>query len=99
MLAGHETTANSISWAVLELCKHPEIQTRLRDEIRGTERSIQERGDSGFTGKDFERMPYLTAVVKVACFSRHSLRDFNRTLTTGDITVPPSCNPSRKTSN
>lgn len=65
MLAGHETTANTLSWTILELCKNLDIQTRLRSEIREMERTIQQRGGSGFEARDFELMPYLAAVIKV----------------------------------
>jgi cytochrome P450 len=34
LAAGHETTASAMSWAVYCLCKHPDVQTRLRDELR-----------------------------------------------------------------
>ncbi|KAJ5755847.1 hypothetical protein N7533_005390 [Penicillium manginii] len=32
--AGHETTATALQWAVYALCKNPDVQTRLREEIR-----------------------------------------------------------------
>ncbi|SJL09876.1 uncharacterized protein ARMOST_13257 [Armillaria ostoyae] len=63
IMAGHETTSNSLSWALLELAKHPEIQSKLRDEIRAMEPLVLSRGGS-FTATDFDNMPYLTAVVK-----------------------------------
>jgi cytochrome P450 len=62
MIAGHETTANSLSWALFELTRHPEIQNKLRAEIR---EKIAEKDHSVFSGNDYENMPYLTAVVKV----------------------------------
>jgi cytochrome P450 len=34
MSAGHETTAGALVWAVLSMCLHPDIQHRLRNEIR-----------------------------------------------------------------
>lgn len=34
LAAGHETTATALTWAVYILCKQPEIQTRLRAEIK-----------------------------------------------------------------
>lgn len=34
LAAGHETTATALTWAVYILCKQPEIQTRLRTEIK-----------------------------------------------------------------
>ncbi|KAJ7350822.1 cytochrome P450 [Mycena albidolilacea] len=64
IMAGHETTANSFSWAVLELARQPKIQSRLRSEIRSMERTVQARGSYEFTTSDIESMPYLLAVVK-----------------------------------
>ena len=34
LLAGHETTASALTWAICMLCKHPDLQTRLRNEVR-----------------------------------------------------------------
>ncbi|KAG7442653.1 cytochrome P450 [Guyanagaster necrorhizus] len=64
ILAGHETTANAFSWTLLELSKRPEVQERLRAEIRAKERLIFDRGDTEFTVQDLDSMAYLTAVVK-----------------------------------
>lgn len=63
MFAGHETTANTLSFSLLELARHPDIQTRLRAEIK---EAIQ-RSDSGQTYLDMselENMTYLGAVIK-----------------------------------
>jgi cytochrome P450 len=62
MGAGHETTASSVSWALFELTRHLDTQDNLRAEIR---EKIAEKGNSVFSGHDYENMPYLTAVVKV----------------------------------
>lgn len=34
LAAGHETTATALTWAIYALCVHPEMQYRLREEIR-----------------------------------------------------------------
>jgi cytochrome P450 len=34
LVAGHETTANALSWAVERLCRHPERMERLTEEVR-----------------------------------------------------------------
>jgi cytochrome P450 len=34
LVAGHETTANALSWAVERLCRHPEKLGRLTEEVR-----------------------------------------------------------------
>ncbi|KAK0436857.1 cytochrome P450 [Armillaria borealis] len=64
ILGGHETTSNSISFALLEMCRKPQMQGRLRKEIRATEQVVRERGDSSFLPSDFESMSYLSAMVK-----------------------------------
>lgn len=64
MVAGQETTASTISWALYELAKKPAFQQRLRDEIHDMERTVQERGAAEFTVADFEAMPYLQAVLR-----------------------------------
>ncbi|KAJ7099339.1 cytochrome P450 [Mycena belliarum] len=82
IMAGHETTANSFSWAVLELARQPKIQSRLRSEIRGMERIIQTRGSFEFTTVDIEAMPYLLAVVKeVLRFHPVSFNNFRQSAT------------------
>ncbi|KAK0475520.1 cytochrome P450 [Armillaria novae-zelandiae] len=65
MFAGHETTANTLSWTFLELanifmCK-TDYELRL-DQREG--RVIFTCGDTEFSVDDLDSMPYLTAVVK-----------------------------------
>lgn len=66
LLAGHETSATTLCWVLLELARHPEVQSKLRDEIRLTEQAITARGGSDFTATDLDNMVYLAAVLK-AC--------------------------------
>lgn len=33
LLAGRDTTANTLSWLIYELSRHPEVVRKLRDEI------------------------------------------------------------------
>jgi len=63
LLAGHETSATTLCWVLLELARHPEIQERLRAEIRATELSSG-RNASAFTASDLDGMLYLAAVLK-----------------------------------
>jgi len=65
MFAGHESTANTIGWSLLELAKHPEVQSRLRTEIREAEAAALARGDPEITITDIDHMTYLHAVTKV----------------------------------
>ncbi|KAH9949310.1 cytochrome P450 [Amylocystis lapponica] len=64
MLAGQETTANTLAWCLMELANHPDYQARLRTELRAREKIIQDRGETYFTAPDLEAMPYLQAVLR-----------------------------------
>ncbi|KAF4621387.1 hypothetical protein D9613_000522 [Agrocybe pediades] len=64
LLAGHETSATTLCWVLLELARNPDVQKKLRDEIRTTEHAIHARGDDDFTAADLDNMPYLSAVIK-----------------------------------
>ena len=70
LLAGHETSATSLCWVLLEVARHKEVQDKLRAEIRATEAAIFSRGDKDFTAADFDSMAYMTAVLKVMVLSR-----------------------------
>ena len=61
LAAGHETTASAMTWAAYLLAKHPEVQTRLRAEIRENLPSISDT-DTTVSSVDIDRLPYLTAV-------------------------------------
>ena len=63
MLAGHETTANALSWALLELAQAPSIQDRLRAEILAARSA---RSTAYLTADDMHAMPFLNAVVQVS---------------------------------
>lgn len=58
LAAGHETTASGMTWAIYMLCKHPEIQTRLRSEVRSHISSLDDKIDSNV----IDGIPYLHAV-------------------------------------
>jgi len=61
LLAGHETTSNSMSFMLWELAKHQDVQACLRREIE----SARAANDGAlFAADDFDGMPYLQAVVK-----------------------------------
>ncbi|XP_048532872.1 trans-cinnamate 4-monooxygenase-like [Triticum urartu] len=58
-VAAIETTLWSIEWGVAELVNHPDIQSKLRQEIAAVLGP-----DEAVTEPDLERLPYLQAVVK-----------------------------------
>ncbi|KAF7328882.1 Cytochrome P450 [Mycena venus] len=53
LLAGHETTTNAVSFALLELSRNPAIQEQLRAEINETLGAVA-----------YDNMPLLNAVIK-----------------------------------
>ena len=61
LAAGHETTATTMTWAMYLLCKHPEVQTRLRDEVRSNLPSV---GDDtlSITSEQLDKLTYLHAI-------------------------------------
>ena len=60
MAAGHETTSSALSWCAYLLSKHPEIQSRVRDEVRATLPSP----DSGvpINAAEIDALTWLNAV-------------------------------------
>ncbi|KAJ5513336.1 hypothetical protein N7463_002888 [Penicillium fimorum] len=58
--AGHETTATALQWAVYALCKNPNVQTRLRDEIRTNLPSLDD--PTAISAAAVDSLPYLNAV-------------------------------------
>ncbi|KAI0159686.1 cytochrome P450 [Xylariaceae sp. FL1272] len=60
LAAGHETTATSMTWAIYQLAKMPEVQEKLRKEIHKKLPSIDSNTD--ITSMDIDHMPYLNAV-------------------------------------
>lgn len=74
-LAGHETTATTLMWALYLLDQHPEIQRRAREEIE----SVLSDRDPKYA--DVEQLPFIRAIVDetlrlyppVHAFSREAL--------------------------
>ncbi|KAJ3850477.1 cytochrome P450 [Lentinula lateritia] len=56
IFGGHET--------ITKIARNPQLQARLRAEIRATEEKIADRGEEEFTMQDFEEMPVLIAMSK-----------------------------------
>lgn len=61
--AGHDTVAQSLNWAIIELCWHQDVQTRLREEIRGAlSRPISSIDATSEELNAITSLPYLNAV-------------------------------------
>lgn len=86
MLAGHETTANALSWTWMLLAQHPEARQKLQSELQQV---LQGRLP---TIEDLRSLHYTNQVVKesmrlyppVSIFGREAARD----CTIGDYDVP-----------
>jgi cytochrome P450 len=60
VLAGHETTANAMSWTLALLSRHPDIRARLEDEV---DRAL---GGRTPTFEDLPRLSYASMVFQEA---------------------------------
>lgn len=63
LVAGHETTAAVLTWALFELTKNPEIMKKVRDEIDHVV------GDRNPTLDDIKQMKLLRLVIAEVCLS------------------------------
>ncbi|KAL2644318.1 hypothetical protein R1flu_011905 [Riccia fluitans] len=73
VLAGTDTSATTLEWAVLECVRNPHMQKRLQEELDrviGRDRPVEET--------DIQNLPYLNAFIK----------EIFRLRTTGPITLP-----------
>ncbi|OCH89199.1 PAH-inducible cytochrome P450 monooxygenase PC-PAH 1 [Obba rivulosa] len=64
LLAGHDTTASSLTWLFWELAKHPEWQDKLREEIAAIRDRVTARGDTDFSVADYDAMSNVVAAMK-----------------------------------
>lgn len=62
LLAGHESTASTLTMAVYYLCKHVDVQCRLREEIRN--HILSPTLGLEISANDIRSLPYLGAVVE-----------------------------------
>ena len=61
LIAGHETTASALSWAICMLCKYPDVQSSLREEVRSVLPDPRSPASS-ISSNDIDSLPYLNAV-------------------------------------
>ncbi|KUL41541.1 cytochrome P450 [Actinoplanes awajinensis] len=60
LLAGHETTASTLSWTLHLIDKHPEVRERLRQE------AVEVLGDRAPVFEDLHRLTYTSMVLEEA---------------------------------
>lgn len=68
LLAGHDTSANTLTWFFWELAKHPESQQEIREEIAAVRARISARD---FSMTDLEGMSTMLAGLKVRSVRTH----------------------------
>ena len=56
-VAGHETSANALSWMLYKLAKHKDVAQKLKKEMD------VELGDGALSFEALMKMPYLNAVI------------------------------------
>ncbi|WP_040695483.1 cytochrome P450 [Nodosilinea nodulosa] len=86
MLAGHETTANALSWTWMLLSQNPQVWERLQNEL---DTALEGRSP---TIDDLPQLPYTSAIIKesmrlyppVSLLGREAAED----TTVGDCQVP-----------
>ncbi|KAF2848656.1 cytochrome P450 [Plenodomus tracheiphilus IPT5] len=63
LAAGHETTASALTWAIYCLCRHPDVQSKLRAELRAELPALRDR-NTPISSTEIDRLPYLNAVLQ-----------------------------------
>jgi cytochrome P450 len=89
MLAGHETTANALTWAWMLLSQHPQVREKLQAEL------AEVLAGRSPTVDDIPNLPYANAVIKesmriyppVPMIGREAKED----VVLGDCTIPQGC--------
>ena len=59
MLAGHETTAVSLTWCLFQMARYPEIQSKVREEVM----AIIHSDDEEITHDHLEQLVYMHCVI------------------------------------
>lgn len=67
MFAGHDSSAATLSWFFYELGRHPEDQTRMREEIQHLRGRLPSGTD--FTMAHLDSLVFTNACIKVYSIS------------------------------
>lgn len=82
LIGGTETSSSALSYIILLLAMHPDIQEKVFDELR----SIYKSQDEDTTSEHFSQMSYLERVIKEG-LRLFPLGPFIIRLATGDVKV------------
>ncbi|THH20553.1 hypothetical protein EW146_g851 [Bondarzewia mesenterica] len=64
MLAGHDSTATTLTWLLWELGKDTIYQDKIRDDIKAARSQATARGDEDLSMSDLEGMTHMQAAIK-----------------------------------
>ncbi|KAG2367857.1 cytochrome P450 [Suillus spraguei] len=78
LLAGYETTSVSLTWALIELSRHPDVQTTLREELLTF-------GPDPTYDQLKANLPYLDAVVHEILRLHPPISEFTRVAAADDV--------------
>ena len=53
-----------MTWMLYELARHPEYQSKMREEVRAIRARVTERGDTDFSVSDLDAMTHVLAAMK-----------------------------------
>lgn len=88
--AGHETTANALSWTWYLLAKHPDVEAKLHDELR------QVLNGRTPTAEDLPNLPYTRMVFEEALRLYPPVHSISRMAVAedwmGGVRIPPRSN-------
>ncbi|KAF9473254.1 cytochrome P450 [Pholiota conissans] len=83
MVAGEDTTANSLVWVLYTLARNKDWQDKLRKEL---ETAYAEHGGSGI---EYDRLPFLNAVIKEV-LRFYTAGSFTERVAATDVVIPLS---------
>jgi cytochrome P450 len=90
LIAGHETTANSLAFTLFELARRPDLQNQLRDEAR---QFALPSGTAGNEPLDSETLDALDQLPLLDAVVRESLRVHSPIETVGRVAVQDTVIP------
>ncbi|KAJ2160691.1 hypothetical protein GGF46_002048 [Coemansia sp. RSA 552] len=88
-IAGHDTTANSLAYVMMELARFPDIQTKARNIVIGV---LGDRKDAYPTDEQLKELGYIDLIVKEALRKNSIIPEIRRylaeTVQLGSYTLP-----------
>ncbi|KAI0745013.1 cytochrome P450 [Earliella scabrosa] len=84
-VAGHETTATTLTFLAYELARHPEYQRRMRDEILAARARLEARGDPEFTMDDLDSLTLTMNAIKETLRMHSIIPNLPRQATKDDV--------------